>query len=71
MTSASGKTTYDESASDEDASDDLHNLFSSDAFLQHKLPFCRFQCPSFVLPEPMLDFKDTKFLSMVLHLNKY
>jgi len=45
----------------------LHNLFSSFAFLQHKLPFCRFQCTSFVLPKHMLDFKDTNFLSMVLH----
>jgi len=26
------------------ASDDLQSLFSSDVFLQHKLPFCRFNC---------------------------
>ena len=78
MTSASSETASDESASDEDAFDDLRNLISSellfficfyysDAFLQHKLPFCRFQCSSFVLPEPVLDFKDTNFLSMVIH----
>ena len=67
MTSASGETTFDESASDEGASNDLQNLFSSYAFLQHKLLFCRFHCSLFFLPKPMHDFKDTRILSMVMH----
>jgi len=39
---------------------------SSDAFLQHKLPFCKFHCSSFILLEPTLALETLKFLSMVL-----
>jgi len=67
MTSASGETASDESAYGESASGDLQNLFSSDAFLQHKLPFCRFHYSSFVIPKLMFDLETLKFLSIVLH----
>jgi len=44
----------------------LQNLFSSNASLQHKLPFCRFHC-SHLFFRTYAWIKETKFLSMVLH----
>ena len=39
--------------------------FDQNAFLLHKLPFCRFHCSHLFFST--YAFKDTKFLSMVLH----
>ena len=39
--------------------------FLQNAFLQHKLPFCRFHCSHLFFST--YAFKDTKFLSMVLY----
>ena len=43
----------------------LQNLFSSDASLQYKLPFCRYHCSHLFFGT--YTFQDTEFLSMVLH----
>ena len=52
-------------------SGDLQNLFSSDAFLQLKLPFCRFTCSHLFFITYAL-FKDTQiFVYGPAHLNKY